>query len=67
MCGTWEPVVLMSRETLKWKNHKSKSTDAGHRGGTTRSSEETSVMGGGAKGLYCPVSRVSQLICLGGT
>jgi len=44
MCGTWEPVVLILREKLKWKNHKSKSTDAGHRGGTTRSSEETSVM-----------------------
>jgi len=40
----------MLRETLKWKNHKSKSTDAGHRGGTTRSSEETSVMGAERRG-----------------
>lgn len=34
----------MLRETLKWKTHKSKSTDAGHAGGTSRSSDEISVM-----------------------
>jgi len=34
----------MSREKLKWRPHKSESTDAGHRGGTTRSSNELSVM-----------------------
>ena len=44
MCGTWEPVALMLREKFKWWSHKSESTDAGHRGGTTRSSNEVSVM-----------------------
>jgi hypothetical protein len=34
----------MLRETLKWRPHKSKSTDAGHRDGITRSSDEVSVM-----------------------
>jgi hypothetical protein len=32
--------VLMLREKLKWRPHESESTDAGHRGGTTRSSDE---------------------------
>jgi len=44
MCGTWEPVALIIREKFKWKNHEDESTNAGHRGGTIRSSEETSVM-----------------------
>ena len=34
----------MLREKLKWRPHKSESTDAGHRGGATRSSAEVSVM-----------------------
>jgi len=34
----------MPREKLKWRPHKSESTDAEHRGGPTRSSEEVSVM-----------------------
>jgi RNA-directed DNA polymerase len=34
----------MLREKLKWRSHKSESTDAGHRGGATRSSDEVSVM-----------------------
>ena len=34
----------MLREKLKWRPHKSESTDAGHRGGATRSSVEVSVM-----------------------
>jgi RNA-directed DNA polymerase len=42
--GTWEPVVLMTREKFKWRTHKSESTKAGHRGGATRSSVEGSVM-----------------------
>ena len=45
LCGTWEPVAAMSREKLKWKTHESESTDARHRGGLTRSSDEVSVMG----------------------
>jgi len=42
--GTWEPVALMAREKPKWRTHKGESTDAGHRGGMARSSEEASVM-----------------------
>jgi hypothetical protein len=34
----------MVREKLKWKIHKSESTDAGHGGGATRISDEVSVM-----------------------
>jgi len=30
----------MKREKLKWKNHERESTEARHRGGATRSSEE---------------------------
>ncbi len=35
----------MIREKLKWKPRKSESTDAEHRGGITRSSDEVPVMG----------------------
>ncbi len=35
----------MLRENLKWKNHKRKRTDARHAGGTSRISDEVSVMG----------------------
>ena len=42
---TWEPVASMPREKLKWKPHESLSTDAGHRGGLARSSDEVPVMG----------------------
>jgi hypothetical protein len=42
--GTWEPVVSMLREKSKWGPHKDQSTDARHRGGTTRSSVEGCVM-----------------------
>ena len=34
----------MPREKSKWRSHKDESTDAGHRGGVTRSSEEGAVM-----------------------
>ena len=43
--GTWEPVVLMTREKLKWRPHESESTDAGHGGGSSRISFEGPVMG----------------------
>jgi len=42
MCGTWEPVVPMIREKLKWRTHEGESTDAEHRGGITRISDEVS-------------------------
>jgi hypothetical protein len=35
----------MIREKLNWNAQESESTEAKHRGGTTRSSEEVSVMG----------------------
>jgi hypothetical protein len=38
-------LVPMQTEKLKWKNHKSESTDAEPRGGTTRSSGEVSETG----------------------
>jgi hypothetical protein len=34
----------MIREKSKWRPHKDDSTDAGHGGGVTRSSDEISVM-----------------------
>jgi len=34
----------MPREKFKWKTHKNESTEAEHRGGPPRSSEEISVM-----------------------
>ena len=34
----------MLREKLKWRTHKSESTDAGHGGGATCISDEVSVM-----------------------
>ena len=34
----------MLREKFKWRPHKNESTDAKHRGGATRSSDEVSVM-----------------------
>ena len=39
--GTW---VAMLREQLKWKPHESQSTEARHRGGVARKSEEGAVM-----------------------
>ena len=42
---TWEPVASMPREEPKWRSHEGQSTDAGHRGGWARSSEEVPVMG----------------------
>jgi hypothetical protein len=35
----------MSTEKLKWKNHEGESTEAVHRGGITRSSDEISERG----------------------
>ena len=53
LCGTWEPVTPMRRENRKWRTHKWESTEAGYRGGATRSSEEGSVMGLERRG--CPI------------
>jgi len=43
--GTWEPVASMPREEPNWKPHEGQSTDARHRGGLARSSDEVPVMG----------------------
>ena len=45
LCGTWEPVVLMRRENRKRQNREWESTEAAHRGGVARNSEDGSVMG----------------------
>lgn len=50
----------MVREKSKGKNPKDESTDAKYRGGITRSSDETLVMGSKAKGLYYPVLSSGQ-------
>jgi hypothetical protein len=34
----------MTREKFKWRSHENESTEAEHRGGATRSSDEDSVM-----------------------
>ena len=51
--GTWEPVTSMQRENRKWRTHKRESTEAGCRGGATRSSKEGTVMGLERRG--CPI------------
>jgi len=43
--GTWEPVVPMLREKSKWRPHEGESTDAEHRGGSSRISVEGPVIG----------------------
>ena len=45
LCGTWEPVVPITREIRKRQNRERLSTDAAHRDGVASSSEEGSVMG----------------------
>ena len=50
--GTWEPVVLMRTRTFEQCGAPARAeSDAEHRGGSTRSSVDTPVMGRGAKGL----------------
>jgi len=40
LCGTWEPVTSMPRETSKWRTHEEPSTEARRRGGRVRGSDE---------------------------
>ncbi len=52
----------MGREKLKWRTHESKSTDAEHGGGPTRSSVEISVMEMERRGwIICPYFLVNQI------
>ena len=60
LCGTWEPVTLMIREKLKWKPHKSQSTDAENRGGITSSSDEASVTEGERSGYIILLRLIEQ-------
>lgn len=55
----------MIREKSKWRSHKDESTDAGHRGGATRSSVEVSVMEAERRGC---IDRLYELVnpALGG-
>jgi len=53
LCGTWEPVTPMPRERRKRWSLERLSTDAGYRGGATRSSAEGPVMGLERRG--CPI------------
>jgi hypothetical protein len=51
----------MTREKLKWKLHKSKSTDAENRGGIACSSDEISVMERERRGfIYCSAELIEQ-------
>lgn len=50
----------MLREKSKWKNHKDLSTDAEHRGGATRSSDEASVMGLKQRGCIVQLRLIKQ-------
>lgn len=56
---------MMLRESSKWKNHKAASTNAWHRGGLIRSSEEVDESLW-SEGIELSVSFVSQPI-VGGT
>ncbi len=58
--GTWEPVAPMLTEKLKWKNHKSESTDAEPRDGTTRSSEEVPETGWSEGVVLMELNSMSQ-------
>jgi hypothetical protein len=56
LCGTWEPVTPMLRERRKGRSPECLSTEAGYRGGATRSSKEGLVMGLERRG--CPIQSV---------
>jgi RNA-directed DNA polymerase len=50
----------MLRERSKWKPHKDQSTDAAHRGGVTRSSEEASVIEVERRGYIVQLRLIKQ-------
>jgi hypothetical protein len=50
----------MLREKLKWRPHESESTDAEHRGGLTRSSDEAAVMGVERRGWIVQLCLMDQ-------
>ena len=66
--GTLEPVVPMQREKPKRGNREGESTNAGHRGGTIRSSVEGPVTGLERRGrvIQSPVNRPTAAKATGG-
>jgi hypothetical protein len=60
LSGTWEPAAPMLTEKLKWKNHKSESTDAEPRGGTTRSSGDVPETGWSKGVVLMELNSMSQ-------
>ena len=58
--GTWEPVVLMTRETRKRQNRERLSTNAAHRDGVASSSDEGPVMGPERRGHLNRCGRLGQ-------
>ena len=50
----------MLREKSKWRSHEDESTDAEHRGGTARSSDEASVMGVERRGCVIQFLKIGQ-------
>jgi len=50
----------MLREKSNWKNHEDLSTDAGHRGGATCSSDERPVMGVERRGCIVQLRLIKQ-------
>ena len=65
--GTLEPVVSMPREKPKRTTRKGESTDARHRGGTTRSSVEGHVMCPEPRGRVIELSVNRSTALAGGT
>jgi hypothetical protein len=50
----------MQREKSKWRTHKDESTEAGHRGGPERRSEEAPVMGAEQRTPGHPAFEIDQ-------
>lgn len=65
--GTLEPVAPMQREKPKRGDRKGQSTDAGHRGGTTRISGEAPVTGVERRGRVIEFSGNRSTTSVGGT
>lgn len=65
--GTLEPVVPMQRESRKRLCREGESTDAGHRDGTARSSDEGRVMRPERRGRVIQFSDAGSTAQAGGT
>lgn len=65
--GTLEPVAPMRREKSKRRTRKGERTDAGHRGGTTRSSVERRVTRPERRGRVIVLLGTRSTVSTGGT